>query len=98
VLGSPAEKVGGRVFNVGDTTQNFTKQHLVELIQPFAPDATVEYVRKTEDPRDYRVTFSRIADQLGYKISRTVAEGIGEVAHLVRENIIKDYSEERFRN
>lgn len=98
VLGSPAEKVGGRVFNVGDTTQNFTKQHLVDLIHPFAPDATVEYVRKTEDPRDYRVTFSRIADQLGYKISRTVAEGIGEVAHLVRENIIKDYSEERFRN
>ncbi len=98
VLSSPAEKVGGRVFNVGDTTQNFTKQHLVELIQPFAPDAAVEYVRKTEDPRDYRVTFSRIADQLGYKISRTVAEGIAEVAHLVRENIIKDYSEERFRN
>lgn len=98
VLGSPAEKVGGCVFNVGDTTQNFTKQHLVDLIHPFAPDAVVEYVHKTEDPRDYRVTFSRIADKLGYKISRTVAEGIGEIAHLVRENIITNYGEERFRN
>jgi nucleoside-diphosphate-sugar epimerase len=98
ILSSPAEKVGGRVFNVGDTTQNFTKQNLVEMIAPYAPDAVVEFVHKTEDPRDYRVTFTRIADQLGYKITRTVAEGIGEVAQLVRENVIRNYAEERFRN
>jgi nucleoside-diphosphate-sugar epimerase len=76
VLQSPIEKVRGRVFNVGATDQNFQKQQLVELIQPYAPDAVVEYVRKTEDPRDYRVSFSRIAGELGFETSRSVPQGI----------------------
>lgn len=98
VLSSPPEKVAGNVFNVGATDQNFQKQQLVEMICPYAPDAVVEFVHKTEDPRDYRVTFTRIADQLGFKITRTVAQGIEEVAELVRSNIIHDFAEERYRN
>jgi nucleoside-diphosphate-sugar epimerase len=98
VLNSPAEKVAGNVFNVGDTTQNFQKQQLVEMIRPYAPDALIEFVHKTEDPRDYRVSFSRIASQLGYKITRTVAEGIQEVAHLVSDHVINDFADGRYRN
>ena len=62
------------------------------------PDAGVEFVHKTEDPRDYRVSFSRIADELGFQITRTVAQGIEEVAHLVRSNAISNFDEGRFRN
>jgi nucleoside-diphosphate-sugar epimerase len=98
VLNSPKEKVSGHVFNVGSTAQNFQKQQLVEMISPYAPDAVVEFVHKEEDPRDYRVTFSRIADQLGYTITRTVAQGIEEVAHLVRQNVLRSFTEERYRN
>src|SRR5580698_45488 len=65
VLDSPAEKVTGSVFNVGATDQNFQKLQLVELIRPYAPDAVVEFVHKAEDPRDYRVSFARITNQLG---------------------------------
>ena len=65
---------------MGATDQNFQKQQLVEMIRPYAPDAVVEFVHKTEDPRDYRVSFTRITDQLGFKITRTVAQGIEEVA------------------
>ena len=98
VLSSPTEKVAGSVFNVGATDQNFQKQQLVEMIRPYAPDAVVEFVHKTEDPRDYRVSFTRITDQLGFKITRTVAQGIEEVAHLVRSNIIGNFGDGRFRN
>lgn len=98
VLASPAERVAGKVFNVGDTSQNFQKQQLVEMIRPFAPDADVKFVHKQEDPRDYRVCFSRIADQLGFRITRSVAEGIQEVANLVRSGVITDWEEGRFRN
>jgi len=98
VLSSPAEKVAGRVFNVGSTDQNFQKLQLVEMIRPYVPDAAVEFVHKTEDPRDYRVSFSRISDQLGFKITRTVAQGIEEVAHLVRSGIIHNFTDERYRN
>ncbi|MGC9944568.1 MAG: NAD(P)-dependent oxidoreductase [Verrucomicrobiota bacterium] len=98
VLGSSPAKVAGQVFNVGATDQNFQKQQLVELIRPHAPEAVVEYVRKTEDPRDYRVSFSRISEQLGFQITRTVPEGIAEVARLVRDNIINDFGNKRYRN
>jgi nucleoside-diphosphate-sugar epimerase len=98
VLGSPAAKVAGRVFNVGATDQNFQKQELVELIRPNAPDAVVEFVHKAEDPRDYRVSFARIAAQLGFKTTRTVAQGIAEVARLVRDNVVENFEDGKYRN
>jgi nucleoside-diphosphate-sugar epimerase len=98
VLNSPPTKVAGCVFNVGATDQNFQKQQLVEMIRPYAPAAVIEFVHKTEDPRDYRVSFSRITDQLGFQITRTVAQGIGEVAHLVRSNVIGNLEDGRYRN
>jgi len=98
VLSSPAASVAGGVFNVGATDQNFQKQQLVEMIRPYAPGAVIEFVHKAEDPRDYRVSFARITDQLGFKITRTVAQGIEEVAHLVRSNVIGNLGDGRYRN
>jgi nucleoside-diphosphate-sugar epimerase len=98
VLNSPASKVAGIVFNAGATDQNFQKQQLVDMIRPHAPDAIVEFVHKTEDPRDYRVSFTRITDQLGFRITRTVAQGVEEVAHLVRSNVIGSLGDGRYRN
>lgn len=98
VLTSPVEKVAGSVFNVGATDQNFQKQQLVDMIRPHAPDAVVDFVHKEEDPRDYRVSFTRIHEMLGYTITRTVAEGIAEVTQLVRNNIIHDFADARYRN
>ena len=98
VLTSPAEKVSGRVFNVGATDQNYQKQQLVELILPYAPGAAVEYVHKTEDPRDYRVSFTLITKQLGFQITRTVPQGISEVASLVTNGLIKNFTDGKYRN
>ena len=98
VLNSPASKVAGMVFNAGATDQNFQKQQLVDMIRPHAPDAIVEFVHKTEDPRDYRVSFTRITDQLGFKITRTVEQGIREVALLVGSNVIGNFEDGRYRN
>jgi nucleoside-diphosphate-sugar epimerase len=98
VLSSPAEKVAGRVFNVGSTDQNFQKQQLVEMIFPYVPDAQVEFVHKTEDPLFYRLSFKRIYGELGFNITRSVAQGIEEVAHLVRSGIIHNFADERYRN
>ena len=65
---------------------------------PAAVDTVVEFVFKAEDPRDYRVCFARITDQLGFKITRTVADGIAEIAHLVRENVVDNFADQMYRN
>jgi nucleoside-diphosphate-sugar epimerase len=98
VLESASGKIAGRVFNVGATDQNFQKQQLVELIRPHEPDAIVEFVHRAEDPRDYRVSFSRISGELGFHITRTVKDGIAEVSRLVRGNVINDFENRSYRN
>jgi nucleoside-diphosphate-sugar epimerase len=97
-LQAPTAKVAGCVFNVGDSDQNLQKQQLVEMIRPYAPNAVVEFVHKTEDPRDYRVSFTRIRETLGFKITRTVSQGIEEVAGLIRSDVIGNYADARYRN
>jgi nucleoside-diphosphate-sugar epimerase len=87
-LGADGRTVAGAVFNVGSTNQNYQKRQLVDLIAPHAPGATVEYVQRLEDPRDYRVSFERIRERLGFEITATVPDGIGEVARLVRAGIV----------
>jgi len=98
VLTAPAAIVASEVFNVGCTTENYQKQQLIELIKPHAPAATIEYVHKTEDPRDYRVKFERITAALGYRITRTVPDGIAEIAALVKAGIIHNYDAACYRN
>jgi len=99
VLKAPAQKVSGRVFNVGDGSQNYQKGQLVEMIRKqLGFDVEIELVEKQEDPRDYRVGFERIRDELGFKISRTVDDGIREVRTAIEEGIITETESPRYRN
>jgi len=98
VLSSPIEKVDKEVFNVGSTTENYQKQQLVEMIRPYATDAKVEFVHKEEDPRDYRVSFAKIKNSLGFEQELTVHDGIKEVAQLIELKIVPDADSESYRN
>lgn len=98
VLSSPQSTVKNQVFNVGATSQNYQKDQLVELIRPFAPNSIVEHVHKEEDPRDYRVSFNRISQNLGFKITRSVEDGIRELVSLARSGIICDFKSPKYRN
>lgn len=98
VLDAPEQAVRSRVFNVGSTGENYTKEHLVQLISRQAPDAVVEYVEKAEDPRDYRVSFARIERELGFRVSRTVPQGIEEIARLARDGVVTDGLAQEYRN
>jgi nucleoside-diphosphate-sugar epimerase len=90
VLATPAARVANRVFNVGDTAENYTKRDLVELISVEVPGCTVEYVQKDEDPRDYRVSFDRIRSELDFEVSRRVPDGVREVAAAIRGGLIEN--------
>jgi nucleoside-diphosphate-sugar epimerase len=79
VLSQPADAVVGQVFNVGHSDENYTKQHLVEHITGRLGRGEVTYVRRDEDPRDYRVSFERIRDALGYVPLLRVPDGIDEI-------------------
>jgi nucleoside-diphosphate-sugar epimerase len=74
VLTSAPEVVKGEVFNVGDTAQQFTKRMIVEEVQKHVVDASVSYEEGDTDPRDYRVSFDKIAQRLGFRCDHTVQD------------------------
>jgi nucleoside-diphosphate-sugar epimerase len=98
VLSTPDTVVDRQVFNVGATEENYQKQQLVGFIRRHAPEATVEYVPRQEDPRDYRVSFERARTGLRFHTTRTVPDGIAEVAALLRSGAVRDWTDPRYRN
>lgn len=98
VLEAPDETVAYDVFNVGDSGENYTKQMLVDEMCRQMPDSKIKYVKKEEDPRDYRVDFSKIGRKLGFSITRTVPEGIRQLRRAVSEGFFEDPDHPRYRN
>jgi nucleoside-diphosphate-sugar epimerase len=79
VLDAASEDVAGNVFNVGRSDENYRKLDLVEMIRSQTDRGTVSFVHRTEDPRDYKVSFDRIARVLGFRPAMTVADGVAEI-------------------
>ena len=98
VLNAPENKVAYNVFNVGDNSQNYTKKMIVDELLKQIPEGKVKYVHKEEDPRDYRVKFDKIGDELGFRISKTVPEGINEILTGLRIGIIENPDDQRYYN
>jgi nucleoside-diphosphate-sugar epimerase len=99
VLNDKTGKVAGRVFNVGDSTQNYQKKTIVELVRArVSGGVDIQSIHKQEDPRDYRVSFRRIQQELGFKITATVNDGIREIVDAIAMGVFSDLNESRYRN
>jgi nucleoside-diphosphate-sugar epimerase len=98
VLAAEEDAVAFDVFNVGDTKENYQKQMIVDEILKQLPGSRVRYVSKNEDPRDYRVSFEKINERLGFRISKTVPDGIRQIIQVVRDGFIPDPDTKEYRN
>jgi nucleoside-diphosphate-sugar epimerase len=97
VLDAPGASVG-RTFNVGDSSENYTKRMIADVIRERVPRLEVHRVAVDEDPRSYRVDFSRIAGELGYAVTRRVPDGVDEVLRLAALGVFPDPFGPAFRN
>ncbi len=98
ILEAPKEKVIKNVFGVGDTKENYQKAMIAEEIIKIIPGAKIKYVKKNEDPRDYRVDFSKIRNVLGFNITKTVPEGLKEIFNILQMGLITDPYSPKYRN
>ncbi len=98
VIEASPDKVKQNVFNVGDTKENYQKKMLAKELQKLIPDMVVKYVEKNEDPRDYRVAFEKIKNTLGFKITKTVPDGMKEIIQILRDGIISDPYNQKYKN
>jgi len=98
VIKADIEKVAFDVFNVGDTSENYQKQMIVNEIVKQLPDSKIKYVAKDEDPRDYRVSFEKINKKLGYSISKTVPDGIMQIIQVVKCGFLDNPDDSKYKN
>ena len=97
-LTADKEKVDGEAFNVGDTSQNYTKKMLAAEIGKAIPSLEVNYHPIVTDPRDYKVNCDKIKNILGFTITKTVPSGIREIASLFREQVLSEPMNARYGN
>jgi nucleoside-diphosphate-sugar epimerase len=98
VLEAPADDVRGEVFNAGETSENYRKVDIVGLLKERYPETKVEFVHRDEDPRDYRVSFEKIKERLGFQAEWSVAAGIDEVSALLQSGLVSDPFADEYRN
>ena len=98
LLEAPIEEVAREVYNVGRSGENYRKLDLVREISKQVPTGSVSYVRRDEDPRDYKVSFDKIRARLGFETSMTVPDGIAEVVDSLAQGAYGDPYDGRYRN
>jgi nucleoside-diphosphate-sugar epimerase len=94
----PESDIAFEVYNVGDTSENYTKKMIVSEIEQQLPGCQVKYVQKNEDPRDYRVNFDKIRDRLGFRITLNVPQGIAQTIHAVQAGFFGNPDDPKYKN
>jgi nucleoside-diphosphate-sugar epimerase len=80
---APADAVGGEVFNVGATAENYRIREIAEIIGEEFPGCEVTLGASNKDNRSYRVSFDKIAARLpGFKTRWTARAGAKELRRL----------------
>ncbi len=99
-LEAESEKVRGQVFNLGTENGNYSKDDIVRLILKRMPETVVEYKDLTfgGDMRDITVSFEKIKRVLGFDTTLDVDDGIREVLFALKSGLIRNPTDDRYRN
>lgn len=96
-LEAPVDLVSGQIFNVGDDRLNYTLSQVAELIRHEFPDTRVEEI-ENNDRRNYRVSFEKIRERIGFTCRRTLEEGIRELRVAFECGAIVNYKDPLYSN
>jgi nucleoside-diphosphate-sugar epimerase len=98
LLAADTRAMAGEVFNVGHSDENYRKLDLVGLITEHLGRGEVRYVHRDEDPRDYKVSFEKVRERLGFEPLRRVPDGIAEITDALERQAFGDPFDGRHSN
>lgn len=83
---APEDVVIGEVFNVGSTEENYQINQIAKLVQEnVKKDVEIVHIQNNSQHFSYRVDFSKIKKKLEFTISRSVVDGIREIAEKFKQ-------------
>ena len=87
ILQAPSDKIQGQLFNVGFANyQVLSLAYVVRETLPFPIE--VEIAPDDADKRNYKVSFDKLSERIGFRPSITIAEGIREIYGAMKEGQI----------
>ncbi|MCG8418940.1 MAG: NAD-dependent epimerase/dehydratase family protein [Proteobacteria bacterium] len=98
VLKAPEFVVAGQIYNVGDDSNNMQLREVGDLVEELIAGADVVRQEDDVDLRNYRVSFHKIRDQLGFTALRDVRSGIEELRDQLSAGRLRDFRHERYSN
>jgi len=80
---APEDAVRGKVFNVGQTSENYRVRELAQIVAEEFPGCTVSVGSSAGDNRSYRVNFDRIHRELpGFRCRHAARDGARQLREL----------------
>jgi len=96
VLNVQEEKIAGEAFNVGSNNENYQVKEIADKVEEIIPGSKITYAENpSKDARSYKVDFTKIKNQLGYKTKWTVDEGIKDIYRILKT---KNFTEVDFKD
>jgi len=95
--------VGGKIYNVGSEEQNYTITDVAKLVaqgikEHTGRDIPIKIQGDNVDARDYRVSFKKIQNELGFKVKHTIPEAAKEIWQKLESKEIKDPKQKVYYN
>jgi nucleoside-diphosphate-sugar epimerase len=97
ILNAPLEVVSGEIYNLGDERMNYTLAQVGQQILAAFPATQIEQIENA-DRRNYRVSFGKIRNQVGFRCRISLEEGIREIWKAFEEKLIIDYTDAKYYN
>ena len=80
VLSAPTKLTKNQIFNAGGNQNNFTKRDIIKCISKYIDSSnSVKYLQKGNDPRNYKVDFSKVKNMLGFIPKYSLDDGVREI-------------------
>ena len=84
------EKIHFEIFNAGGDKNNFTKKMILECITQNINDCNIIFNQNDSDPRNYRVSFKKVKEKLGFEPIISVEEGVEELIEVLNLGFYTD--------
>ncbi len=97
MLEAPLELVSGEIYNLGDSRLNYTLAEVAETIRKLAPGTRIQHL-ENPDRRNYRVSFEKIRNELGFLCRVSLEEGIEDLKQALKRRAITDYTDPLYHN
>jgi len=98
IIEAPLEKVEKQIFNICNTSQNFTINDLAKKTKSVFPKCKVKMTNRVGDRRDYKVSSKKIKDAINFKATKTVDDVLKEFKKIFEKKRISSAYQKKFSN